>query len=228
MRKILFIAVAVLSLTSCMIKTEKKSRTITVTGVGTVSVENKEANLVLSVLSRNDDVIKASSENAEKMTAVMKAVTEAGIGTDSLQTSDYSIWQEEADRQYSRKSAFLYVVSNRLHVTIKDVSRTGLIIDAAIKAGANQMNSLSYSAGDTSEAEKQARILAARDADQKANVLVSASGLTLGQVINIQEHQGGYATVKNDAMYKTDLRSTPISGGSSSLSVSVDVTYELQ
>ena len=103
-----------------------------------------------------------------------------------------------------------------------------MIIDAAIKAGANQMNSLSYSAGDTSEAEKQARILAARDADQKANVLVSASGLTLGQVINIQEHQGGYATVKNDAMYKTDLRSTPISGGSSSVSVSVDVTYELQ
>ncbi|MDO4506638.1 MAG: SIMPL domain-containing protein [Spirochaetales bacterium] len=228
MRKVLFIAAAVLSLTSCMIKTEKKMRTITVTGTGSVAVENKEANLVLSVISRNDDVIKASSENAEKMTAVMKAVTEAGIGTDSLQTSDYSIWQEEADRQYSKKSAFLYVVSNRLHVTIKDVSRTGLIIDAAIKAGANQMNSLSYSAGDTSEAEKQARILAARDADQKANILVSASGLTLGQVMNIQEHQGGYVPVNNAPMYKTDLMRTPISGGSSSVSVTVDVTYELQ
>lgn len=229
MRKVLFVAAAVLSLTSCMIKTEKKMRTITVTGTGSVAVENKEANLVLSVISRNDDVIKASSENAEKMTAVMKAVTEAGIGTDSLQTSDYSIWQEEADRQYSKKSAFLYVVSNRLHVTIKDVSRTGLIIDAAIKAGANQMNSLSYSAGDTSEAEKQARILAVRDADQKANILVSTSGLTLGPVVSISEHEGGYYSTSNAVVRKADaLMSTPISGGEATVNVTIDVTYELQ
>ncbi|MCQ2241870.1 SIMPL domain-containing protein [Treponema sp.] len=228
MKKIIFIAAAVLSLSSCMIKTEKKARTITVTGTGSITVENKEATLVLSVISRNEDVVKASEENAEKMTAVMKAVTEAGVGTDSMQTSDYSIRQEEAERQAGKKSLIQYVVSNRLHITVKDVSRTGKIIDAAIKAGANQMTSLSYSAGDTSEAEKQARILAVRDADQKANVLVATSGLTLGQVLSISEREGYYSPVRNAVLYKTETASTPISGGSTSVSVTIDVTYELQ
>ncbi|MBQ0039327.1 MAG: SIMPL domain-containing protein [Treponema sp.] len=228
MKKFILLAAAALVFSSCMIKTEKKSRTITVTGTGNVTVENKEATLVLSVISRNEDVIAASSENAEKMTAVMKAMTEAGIGKDTMHTSDYSIWQEETDRASSKKPTRQYVVSNRLHVAVKDVSKTGIIIDAAIKAGANQMNSLGYSAGDTTEAEKQARILAIRDADQKASTLVATSGLTLGQVLTISEREGGYNPSRNAVLYKAMDLSTPISGGSSSVCVTVDVTYELQ
>ena len=97
MKKLIFIAAAVFSLTSCMIKTEKKIRTITVSGTGTVQVENKEADLVLSVVSRNEDVVKASEENAERMNAVMRALTESGVGSDSMHTTDYSIWQESHD-----------------------------------------------------------------------------------------------------------------------------------
>ena len=58
MKKILLAALAALtvfSLTSCMSRTEKKQRTITVTGTGTVFVENKEAALSLSVVSRDED-----------------------------------------------------------------------------------------------------------------------------------------------------------------------------
>lgn len=228
MKKVLFFIALVFSFSSCMIKTEKKARTITVTGTGTVAVENKEATLVLSVLSRNEDVVKASEENAQKMTAVMQAVTDASNGNNTMHTSDYSIRQEEIDRQYSKKTTIQYIVSNRLHVTVKDITKTGIIIDAAIKAGANQMNSLTYGAGDTTEIEKQARILAVRDADQKASILVSTSGLTLGQVVNIQEHENSYSPLRNTVLYKKEAISTPISGGSSSVSVTIDVTYEIQ
>ena len=231
MEKILLAALAALtvfSLTSCMSRTEKKQRTITVTGTGTVFVENKEAALSLSVVSRDEDVLKASEQNAEKMTAVMKAVSEAGVGSDAMHTTDYSIWQEEKDNQYTRKTTTQYVVSNRLKVTVKDIAKTGAIIDAAIKAGANKMNSLSYSAGDTSEAEKQARILAVRNADQKANVLVSTSGLTLGKVIFISEYDSNYGSARNADFVKAKMAATPISGGSSSVSITVDVTYELK
>ena len=150
MKKLIFIAAAVFSLTSCMIKTEKKIRTITVSGTGTVQVENKEADLVLSVVSRNEDVVKASEENAERMNAVMRALTESGVGSDSMHTTDYSIWQESPDYGTSKKNVMTYVVSNRIHVNVRNVIDTGRIIDSAIKAGANQMNSLSYSAGNTS------------------------------------------------------------------------------
>ncbi|WP_407397315.1 SIMPL domain-containing protein [Treponema sp.] len=228
MKKILLIAIAVLSLSSCMIKTEKKARNITVTGTGSIAVENKEATLALSVITRNEDVIKASEENAEKMTAVMKAITEAGVSSDSMNTSDYSIRQEEVDRQFSKKASIQYVVSNRLHINIKDIARTGVIIDAAIKAGANQMDSLSYTTGDTKEAEKQARILAIRDADQKANILVATSGLTLGQVVNIAEREDGYYPVRPTALLKGNGFNTPISAGTTLVQVAIDVTYELQ
>lgn len=217
-----------ISFTSCMIRTEKKARVITVTGTGSVAVENKEADLVLSVISRNEDVVKASEENAAKMTKVMDAVTESGVGRDSVYTSDFSIWQDNSESRGTKKNSVVYVVSNTLHVTVKNIENTGIIIDSAIKAGANSMNSLSYSAGDTSEAEKQARILAVRDAEKKANILVSTSGLTLGQVLNITEFQGAGSSVKNAVLYKANSLSTPISGGSSKVDVSVEVTYELQ
>lgn len=228
MKKLIFIAAAVLSLTSCMIKTEKKTRTITVCGTGTVLVENKEADLTLSVISRNEDVVKASEENAERMNAVMRAITESGVGSDSMHTTDYSIWQESQEHGTSKKNLITYVVSNRLHVNVRNVKDTGRIIDSAIKAGANQMNSLSYSAGNTSEAEKQARILAIRDAEQKANTLVTTSGLTLGHIINMLECQGGFNESRNFVRYDAKAMSTPISSGSTNVSVSVEITYEIQ
>ena len=228
MKKLIFIAAAVFSLTSCMIKTEKKIRTITVSGTGTVQVENKEADLVLSVVSRNEDVVKASEENAERMNAVMRALTESGVGSDSMHTTDYSIWQESHDYGTSKKNVMTYVVSNRIHVNVRNVIDTGRIIDSAIKAGANQMNSLSYSAGNTSEAEKQARILAIRDAEQKANTLVTTSGLTLGHIVNMQESQGGYIERSNYVRLDAKAMATPISSGSTNVSVSVEVTYEIK
>ena len=230
MKKLIILTALVLCFSSCVIRSEKKTRAVTVTGSGIVEVENKEAKLVLSVVSRNEDVVVSSEENAKKMSEVINAVLNAGVGRDSIYTTDYSIRQERIHPMpNSRKPAEIqYVVSNRINVTVKNVETTGKIIDAAIKAGANQMNSLSYSAGNTADAEKQARILAIRDAEQKAVTLVSTSGLTLGQILSIMEREGGYASYENARVYaaKADY-STPVSSGTTKICVTVDVTYEL-
>lgn len=231
MKKLIYLTAMIMCLSSCVIRPEKKPKTVTVTGTGVVEVENKEAILVLSVVSRNEDVVAASEENARKMSEVVNAVIDSGVGRDSIYTTDYSIRQERIEPMQNFKkqqNEIQYVVSNRINVTVKSVETTGKIIDAAIKAGANQMNSLSYSAGNTTDAEKQARILAIRDAEQKAITLVSTSGLTLGQILSIMEREGAYAPYENARVYaaKADF-STPISSGSTKVCVTVDVTYEL-
>lgn len=228
-KKLFIITAAVLGLSSCMIKTEKKIRTVSVSGTGVVEIANKEATLVLSVVSRDEDVIKAADDNAAKMGKIMTSIYECGIGEDSVYTSDYSIRQETSEQNIRGKitTVISYVVSNRLHVLVKNVESTGKIIDAAIKAGANQVNNLSFSAGNTKEEEKQARILAIRDAEQKAQTLVSTSGLVLGQVESISEREG-YARYDNAPLFASKAMATPISSGTTSVCVTVDITYKIE
>ena len=216
---------------SCTIRqVENQLRSVTVTGTGTVEIENDQATISLSVVTRNWDVVKASQDNANKMTAVQDALVAQGIASAYITTSDYSIYQETL-YQNGKNVPGQYNVTNQIHVLVKDISRAGTVIDTAIKAGANQLTSLSYSVSSTEAAVKQARLLAIKQAESIANTLATSSAATLGKVITIVEgnpsHNSGPAVFSKAARANDEAAVTPVSGGKSSVSVSVTATYEL-
>ena len=231
MKKIFALAVSVLfAFTSCNFKAEKNvPRTISVTGKGTVKLDNEKAVISLSVVTRSASVLTATEDNAKNMEAVRNSLESLGIGKENISTSSFYIQQETS---YSNGRTILgqYVVSNSINILISSIEKTGQLIDVAVKAGANQFDSLSFSAGETSDAEKQARILALRDAEQKAVTLASTSGCSVGKIISIKERPAITESISNTVLYaaKKENSSTPVSGGKTSVSVNVEVVYEIQ
>ena len=219
-----------LGLPSCRIQqVQNQPRTITVTGNGKVKIPSNQANITLSVITRNIDVVEAAKENSDKMSAVKKAIREAGVPFANITTSNYAIRQEES---YQNGRTFVqgqYVVSNQVNITLGGVSYAGAVIDAAVKAGANQLSALTYTAEESDDSVKQARLLAIKQAEEKANTLVTASGATLGKVLRIVEEQIPMDYMSNAGLRNAvdDGQTGDITGGDYEITVSVTATYEI-
>ncbi len=240
MKKIMFLFCAVTSLflTSCTIKTTQNNRrTVSVSGTGSVEVEADNATIVLSVITRAKDAGTAARENAEKMTKVQEAVTSLGILKEDVSTDRYSIDQETAYTN-GRTIRGDYVATNRIRIFVKELSMTGDVIDAALKNGANQLSSFQYGISSKDSYVKQARTLAVQNAHDAANLLATTSGAFLGKVLSINEETNNFGVYRvsalkanamlEDSAAETATVSTPISGGKTTISFTVDVVYELK
>ncbi len=235
---LVLVCLAVLLFDSCTIKTtEVYRRTVSVTGTGSVEVEADNATITLSVITRAKDAGNASRENAEKMTKVQEAVIAAGILKDDISTEHYTI-EQETTYTNGRISYGDYVATNRIKIFVKDLNLTGTVIDAALKSGANQLSSFQYGITNKDSYVKQARTLAVQNAHDAANLLATTSGAFLGKVLNINEQQGNFGmykvsamrsnSIEADAMAEVATVSTPISGGKTTISFTVDAVYELK
>ncbi|WP_294427698.1 SIMPL domain-containing protein [uncultured Treponema sp.] len=230
---------AICALSSCTIQQDNYSkRTVSVSGTGSVTLEADTATIILSVITKGADVAKTSEDNAKKMTAVQEAITNAGISKDCISTQNFSVYQETRyDQKTGRTIPEDYRVTNQIKILVKKIDKVSEVIDLALKSGANQLSSLNYGVTDTELAKKQARSLAISQAHESANLLAGASGSKLGKVLSISEHADySYPKMRkfNAAMATADLAleesavSTPISGGSSTVTVSIDAVYQLR
>ncbi|MDR1748438.1 MAG: SIMPL domain-containing protein [Spirochaetaceae bacterium] len=209
---------------------ETLKNTITVTGSGAVSVTPDVATINLAVITRSADVTEAVSQNSDLMLRVQSVIQTINITKDEFSTSDYSIYQE-----YSYKDGIQipgeYRVSNNLIIRVRNIDDVGMVIDAAVTAGANQLNSVSFSASNTAEAVTEARKLAVEQAYRNARILADAAGRKIGKALIIQEQgypqQPAYRTA-NVMLMEDAGGSTPINPGKTDVTVSVSVVYELK
>ncbi len=240
MKKIIItILAASLLLSSCSIQQDNYSkRTVSVSGTGSITVEADTATIILSVITSGKEVAETSADNAKKMTAVQEAIVKAGISKDCISTQNYSVYQETRyDNRSGRTIPEDYRVSNQIKILVKKISMTSDVIDLALKSGANQLSSLSYGVTDTEIAKKQARSIAIQQAQEAANLLAGASGAKLGKVLSIAEHSNSAyprtmlmkASAANaDMALEESAVSTPVSGGSSTITITVDAIYQLK
>ena len=228
----LSLSLAALPLSSCVIRAPEASeqaRWISVSGTGAVSVKSDMATINVAVVTYNRSVIEAARLNAEAVTKVRVALIDAGFPAESITTSDYRIWQDISNRngvQYRGD----YRVTNSIHIVTMDTSKAGNAIDAAIKNGANEFNSIQFSATKTVDALREARTLAIKNAAEAANLMAKTAGAELGRVIKIEEHSSPVyaARAESKMMMAANDFATPISAGDSEVSVTVYCEYELK
>ncbi|MDR1786086.1 MAG: SIMPL domain-containing protein [Spirochaetaceae bacterium] len=207
-------------------------RAVTVQGSARVLVASDRAAVSLSVVTRNADAAAAAEENARRMTAVQEAIKAMGVDPKSISTSNYTVNREMVYRDGANIPGD-YRVTNRLNVSVKDLTSVGKLIDGAIQAGANEMTSLTYSSSDTEAAVKQARALAVTQAREAAQLLAETSGAGLGRVLSITELGGAVPAPRLMVKALADSAafeesSTPISATDSAVTVTVEVQFELR
>lgn len=240
MKKIIGIAAAALILASCSVKQlDYGQRTVSVSGKGTVTLEADSATIRAAVITRAEEVLEASQQNAEKMNAIQAALTQNGIKKEDISTENFNVYQEEKYSSRTQQSVpGDYRVTNEILVTVKDISKIGNIVDLCLKSGANSLSSITYGVTNPQTAEKQARTLAIKQAEENANLLAGASGAQLGKVLQITEtstpfpvsnYMKALATSEAAADTAFSMESaTPISNARTVITVNVNAVYLLK
>jgi hypothetical protein len=183
---------------------------------------------VLGVQTRDAGAAVAAAENARLMNETINALLAAGIAEDEIQTSRYSLGTEPQDEPLAGEEmpkAPVFLASNMVTVSLNNTEDVGLVLDAAVFAGSNSIQEVSFDLKDPQPQKDQALTLAIEDARRKAEVAANAAGVKLGRILEISEGYGYVAAAASRGGVFDGA--TPIQPGLMEITASVTMTYEI-
>ena len=185
-------------------------KTITVKGVGKVSV--KPDLIVISMRLETEDKEYATTTEtaAQRIDALNKSLEEIGFGKDALKTTDFSVrtvYESVREQNGAYKSVFKgYACSHTLKVEFNfDAKRLASVLSAISRCVAKPELTVSFTVKDPSAVSSELLHAAAQNANEKANVLCSAAGVKLGELLSI-DYNLGDINVCSDTDYKVEGR----------------------
>jgi uncharacterized protein YggE len=207
---------------------------VVVIGEGEAAVAPDMAILSLTVMREAATAREALDANNDAMAAVIAAMKAAGIEERDLQTAGVQImprydYTNKPDGTQEAKLA-AYQVSNTLSVRVRDIAKTGEVLDKSVSLGVNQGGGITFTNDDPAAVITEARKKAVADAIAKARTLTEAAGVSLGKILEISEMS--YAAPPMPYMAKAmraeDAGAAPVQAGENSYKVQVSVTFELK
>ena len=159
--------------------------TINVTGTGKVDLSPDMAYIYLGVHTENPSAAEAVTSNNAQTQKVIDALKKLGIADKDIRTSNFSIWPSQNYTPDGKPLDTKYVVDNTVYVTVRDLKSLGDLLDSVIAAGVNTVNSIQFDVADKTEALKQARADAVKDAQAQAQQLAESAGVGLGDLYSI-------------------------------------------
>lgn len=204
----------------------KLFRTITVTGNGKVSAKPDYVQLQIEVLTKGNEVSQAVQENAAIMEHVISSLLTLGIPREDIQTSVYTI-SPSYDYIDGKKVFRGYEVANTITVKIRDINQIGIVIDTAVKNGANSVSGIQFKIEHAERYYQQALSLALQNAQKKANTIAKTMHLQIPPYpIQITEE-----SVVEPILYKTaaitgQSVTTPIEPGLITVNATLSVKFK--
>lgn len=221
--------------TSAVAHPETQDRTgpiVTVRGSATATGEPDRVHIAFGVTHQATNAAAAQARTSATATAIIDAVKALELPGAVLQTQGVYVnpIYSQRNRDGSSNNVTSYRAGNTVTVRFDDVTRAGEAIDVAIRAGANQVNSLSLEMQDDTALRVAALGDAASAARDKAATIATSLGMRLGALIEIRE-EGAAPTLprfEGRAMIASDAIGTPVEGGEVSVRASVVATYQLE
>lgn len=183
--------------------------------------------------SRQASIAKEKTEDSIRK--IIAAIRAQGIPAEEVQTTDFSL---NSEWDYERKVTN-WRCSTLLEVRIKEISKAGKVLDAALDAGSNLVQGVDYTIEELQTLRAKARDEVCKVAKAKAEQLAKNLGVKLGKPISIAESYPGewsfdpnrsrqnVATYEIGAHRPTNTENT-LSSGSVAVELSVEVTYDLE
>jgi uncharacterized protein YggE len=227
--KYILIGVVLLAASSCALAAEINVSKLIVQGEGKASAAPDMATIVLGVETRNASASAAAADNARLMNNTVNALRAAGIAEKDIQTSRYSLTtepQEEPKVAGEKPKVPEFIATNQVTIRLNDTSDVGKILDAAVSAGSNSIQEVSFDLMNPKPEKDKALTFAIEDAGHKAEVAAKAAGVKLGKVLEISEGYGYVAPAAKSAVF-ADGAITPIQPGEMVVTSSVTLTYEI-
>ena len=207
-------------------------RTINVTGNGKTYLTPDIVYINIGVHTENANAAEAVGSNNTRSQKVADALKKFNIDPKDIQTTNFSIYPQQQVDPNGKVTGVTYMVDNTVYVTLRDISKIGAVIGAAVDAGANAINSIQYDAADRSKALSEARKAAVADALSQAKELASAAGVTLGDIQTINSYGGQPMPVFDAKGYGGGAAiagaPVPVSPGQLVLTLDVNIVFEIK
>jgi uncharacterized protein len=194
--------------------------TITVTGNGTVDATPDQASFDFGVTTNGATAAEALNRNSSQAQAIVDALEKSGVDASDIQTTQVSLWPQTST---DGREITGYQASNSVQVTAA-LGKSGALVDAAVAAGANNVDGPNLDTADKSSLYDQALKQALGDAKDKAQAIAAGAGLTLNSVVTVRE--GGDVSQPLPMFdTATAAKAVPIEAGTQHIQASVTVTY---
>ncbi|MCZ2152586.1 MAG: SIMPL domain-containing protein [Bryobacterales bacterium] len=205
---------------------------ITASGEATVTVKPDQALLSIGVTTQAPTSQEAGSRNAQQTQNLLTALTKALGNSGDFKTSGYWI-NPQYDSNPAKPSVnriTSYVARNTVEVKIDDLSIVSKVIDAAVKAGSNNIGSLRFTLKDEQAPKTKALIEATAQAREKAAAMAKALGLRVTRVVSVSDSTvpAGRPYVMEARMAVADSApaNTPVEPGTMDVNANVTVVVE--
>ncbi len=207
---------------------------LTVTGNGTVTVDPDQARVRIGVETEAPAARDAQLEANRIANAILGAMRDLGIRPEAVQTSRLilsPVYDRPSPSQERREPRVVgYRATNTVSVELRDLTRIGPVLDAAIEAGANRIEGVEFGLQDDGEARRGALVAAVEDARTKAETITRALEVPLGPVMEIIDHGVSVPIPYRDAggPMAMEAVATPVATGQISVSASLMIRYRLE
>ncbi len=215
-----------------LVAIEHSVPTISVSGLGKVTVKPDEAVVTLGVSTENTSLQKAYKIHTEEMNAVILAIKAIGIDSDDIQTTSYRVnpvYSQERNQSRNRLKPIGYRVSHQVNARVRDLKLLGNVIDAAMKNEMTVFNGIQFDSSRKDEIQQEARAKAVLDARERAEIMALNLKVKLGRVLKIIESGQAYPMPKQSFMMaEARAMSAPlIESGTLEIQATCQVTFEI-
>ncbi|HIK05048.1 MAG TPA: SIMPL domain-containing protein [Trichormus sp. M33_DOE_039] len=209
---------------------EKVWRTLTVTGKGEESIPTTISEVSLGVEIQGKTAQEVQQETARRSSAVVDFLRSRNV--EKLQTTGIRL-----NPVYSYNNNVQRITGYAANNTVSfriPTEKAGTLLDEAVKAGATQINSISFVATDEAiaSARQQALKEATQEAQKQAEAVFNSLGLKSKEVVSIQIN--GASAPPPPMLYRAEAAklassdaSTPVIGGEQQVeaSVTLQISY---
>lgn len=224
-----FLGILSLTLTYPALAQEKMPRTITVTGRGVEMIPTTKTQVQLGVQVQGQTATAVQQEVAQRSNAVIDLLQSRHV--EKLQTTGIQL---NPTYSYENNTQRLtgYVASNTVSFRL-NTQQVGDLLDEAVKAGATQIDGISFVASDSAIATAQQQALreATADATSQADTVLGALKLTRREVVSIHVNNANLSPPRPLARAAANMaissQPTPVVGGEQQVdaTVTLEISY---
>lgn len=217
---------------------------ITVSGQAEVRVPPDEVVFTLGVESVDKDMLAAKKRTDDSVQEVLSIAKRNNVKAEDVQTSYISIQPKYStddlsyeQRRTVKRELVGYQMSKTVAVILRDISRFDSLLTDVLKAGVTSLSNVEFRDSQLRKHRDQARAMAMRAAQEKANLMAREIGQSIGAAYSITEGGGPtYSTSNITQNSSASVGGTAYDGasegaiapGSISVTAHVTVRFRLQ
>ena len=211
---------------------QQEPPTLRVQGAGEVRVAPDQATVLLGVLAEAPTAGAAQADASRRAGAALEALRGLGLDDRVVQTGRLTLNPVYTNPRPGGPATISgYRAANTLSIRIEAIDQVGDVIDAALRAGANELRGVSFGLADEAPFREEALRLAIAEARGKANAMAGALGVSLAGILSVNEDN---VFVQRPAMELGRVMamqaepSTPVAPGEVTVSAGVSIAYRIE